>query len=468
MGVREWLGKLAGPKGSAFSEIGVGGASVVGGYVQPQEIGPYLTGVMRWRKASELLSNFSIIAASLRHFLNLTARPAWRAEPANESGEAEAVAEFIESVIHGTDTSWSRIVRRNGMFKFHGFGIHEWVAKKRLDGRAGLASIEPRPQHTIERWQRDRNGSVTGVWQRAPEDGREIFLPREKIVYLLDDTLSDSPEGLGWYRHLLKPAEQLERYITLEKIGFERDLSGIPIGRIPFAAIEAAVKVNQISRADADKMIKAMTDFVQLKSKQPDTGLAIESQPFTVTTDSGKSISAVRQWDLDLITGDSGKQLEALGDSINRITFDMALIMGTQSLLIGREGEGSRALSEDVSRNLYLNVNSSLLDQAEAYDRDIVEPICALNGIPEELKPTLRTEDASFRDIEKIARSLADMASAGAILAPDDPAIDDWRDLAGISRQPTMTPERMALIMGTKPSGEEKPPEDPEANPAKE
>lgn len=450
-----------------FSELGVGGSVSYGGYVQSDDIKPNMQGPLRWRKAQEILADVSIVAASVRYYMNLLSRPAWKCEPPSDKAEAKAAAEFMESVLHGTDTSWSRIVRRSGPYRFHGFGFHEWTAMRRPDGRIGLAAIEPRPQSTIQRWDRDDHGSVLGVFQRNPQTGREIYLPREKLVYLVDDMLTDNPMGLGWYRHLIDPAAHLNRLLKLELIGFERDLSGIPVGRAPIAAINKLIGTQKpdgsiFSAADAEEMIKGIRDFLQLKAKQPDTSLLIDSQPFTSKTDQGgKQVSAVAQWGIELLTASAKTSIEALGNSIRRVTFDMALIMGTQGVLVGREGEGSRALSEDVSRNLYLNINATLGDMAEAYDRDLVGMTWALNGLPDELRPTLRVEDAAFKDAAKIAASLRDMATAGAVLDPADPVINEVRDLLGVSHAPELSDEELGILRGTIPPVEPDEPSEP-------
>lgn len=446
--------KLAG--GSPFNEIGVGGTPIYGGYPGGDITRPQLQGLMKWRKASELLADVSIIAASVRYFLNLTSNPTWKAKPPSDKQEAKDVAEFVESVIYGCDISWARMVRRQAIYRFHGFGIHEWVAKNRDDGKIGLASIEPRPVQTIARWEVDKNSTPTGVFQRAPQNGVEIYLPREKFLYFRDDMLTDHPEGMGWFRHLLDPAEALKTYMQLEKVGFQRDLSGIPIGRAPLTAINAKIGTKvmgpdgveiMFTKAMADDMVKGLKEFVSVRMKQPDTGLMLDSQPFTGVTDTGKQVSTVLQWGLDLLTGKSDS-IDHLGKAIRRLQFDMSLIMGTENLLVGREGEGSRALSEDKSRNLYMNVNSTTGEMAETADRDIVGVICTLNGIPDELRPKLEVEDASFKDVQQVAQVLMNMGTAGAVLAPDDPAINDVRDLMGISHAPEMTPEMMGMLTG--------------------
>lgn len=433
-------------RATPFSEQGVGGSAVYGGQVQSGERAPSLLGSNRWKTAHDIMVNMSIVAAGLRYSLNLTARPSWRVEAADDSDAAKQAAEFVDSILHSTDTSWSRIIRRSAMYRYHGFGIHEWVAKRRDDGKIGIRTISPRPPATIVGWDTDEHGDVLGVTQRAPQTGREIYLPRQKLIYFVDDALTDSPEGMGWFRHLVEPRDRLKKFLQLEKIGFERDLAGTPVGKAPYAAIKAAVGAGTITEEQGEELVRGLEDFVRNKSKQPDTGLMLDSQPFVGKGSNGEqTVSGAQQWGIELLTSDAGS-IEELGAAIQRTTWDMALIMGVERLLVGREGAGSLALSEDTSQNLFLGINSTNGDMAEALDRDLIGPVWAMNGLPDETRPTLKVEDASFKDATKIARTLADMANAGAILAPDDPAIDDVRDLAGISRQPEMTPERLGML----------------------
>ena len=48
--------------------------------------------------------------------------------------------------------------------------------------------------------------------------------------------------------------------------------------------------------------------------------------------------------------------------------------------------------------------------------------------------PELSTEAVRFTDVEQIGATLRDMATAGAVLEPDDPIIGEVRDLMGVSR----------------------------------
>lgn len=426
------------PRPSPGKESGVSGTAVFGGFIDDGETNPALGHGQRYRTAADILANISVVAASVRYFLNLLANPKWTVTPADDTPEAEALAEFAQSVIDDLGSSWTRIVRRTGMYRFHGFSIQEWTASRREDGRIGFSDIESRPQHTIERWDVAPNGSVRGVWQRSPQDGAELPLDRWKIVYMVDDTLTDSPEGMGWFRHLVEPASRLKEYLTLEKVGFERDLAGTPVGKAPVTALNRAVKAGNLSRADANKMIDGLKNFVKMEIKKENTGLVLDSQPFENQTAEGTQASGVNQWGVELLTGDAGS-IKELGEAIQRISVEMARIIGTENIFTGSDGSGSLALSKDKSSQLFLNVNSTLDEMTEQFDKDIIDPLWVLNGLPEELKPSFTHEDVGFKDAEQIALVLKDLAGSGAVLAPDDPAINDLRDMLGVPRQETPT-----------------------------
>lgn len=414
-------------------EAGTSGIAVTGGFVEDNEKNPKLSSASeRFRTASDILANISIVAASLRYFLNLLSHPRWFARPADDSPEAKELAEFVEEVMDSLDISWTRVIRRAGMYKFHGFGIHEWTAIKRPDGKIGFASVDHRPQATIERWEVDDTGRVIGVWQRSPKTGEELPIPRWKFIYLLDDTLTDSPEGMGWFRHLVEPAERLKQYLNLEKLGFERDLSGIPVGKAPITAINRAVRAGSLSKEEGETLLNGIKDMVKMQVKQKDTGLVLDSQPYETQTSDGSAISSVAQWGIELLTGDPGS-IKELGEAIERLNREMARVIGTENIFTGSEGFGSMALSKDKSSNLYLHVSSTLDEMVEQFTLDLIKPLWALNGFDAKLMPKLSHEEVAFKDVEQIAVVLKDLATAGAVLAPDDPAIIELREMLGIS-----------------------------------
>lgn len=440
---------------SPFAEIGASGVAVFGGRVMSREKGSLVFGPQRWVTYSEMVANISIIAAGVRYFLNIINSAKWTMEPADDSAEAKAVAEFLDECVHGMNTPWRRIVRRSSSYRFAGFGIQEWTAKRREDGKIIFDDIEARPQHTIDTWDVDERGTVKGVWQVPPQTGRAVYLPRQKIVYMVEDSLTDSPEGLGLYRHMVEPVQRLQKYLLLEGRGFERDLRGIPIGRVPYQALDAAVKSGKMTEDKAKSIIQAIEDFVKIQSKSEDTSLVLDSAPYAVETESGKSLTGIMQYGLELLQGQS-PDFANLSSAINRVNTEIARIIGVEHLLLGGEGGANRALSEDKSRNFYLTSNGTLGDIKDATDKDVIKPICDLNGIPEELRPESKHSDISFRSVQEVTAALRDLATAGAILSPNDPAINDVRDMLGIQKAEPADLEALAdaaaAVSGTRPS----------------
>jgi len=283
-------------------EQGVSGTAIYAGFVQTKEKSSEWRGRERYRISSDIVANISIVAASVRHFLNLIAHPKWAVVPSDDNDpEAVMLAEFLEDVLHDMKTPFNRVVRRAATYQFHGFGVQEWIAKKRPDGLIGLKNIESRPQHTIERWSVSANGEVEGVWQRSPQDGTLYGLPRNKSLYLVEDTFTDSPEGLGIFRNLLEPYNRLKQYLALEARAFERDLRGTPIGRAPLQKLREMVDQGQIDQDTADRLIKGLQDFTELQVKESNTAAILDSQPYESVAADGPKVSGVMQWGLELL-----------------------------------------------------------------------------------------------------------------------------------------------------------------------
>lgn len=422
------------PKPGPFDTAGSPGTSVFGGQVVNNEKDPRLQGQQKYTSYSDMLANTAIVAAGVRFFINMVSKAGWHAEPADESAEAKEKAEFVTDVMHDMLTPWHRIVRRAAMYCFWGFSIQEWTAKIReKDGLVGLLDIEPRAQKTIEKWDIDTAGRVLGVIQRNPQNGKEIYLPREKIVYAVDDTLNDSPEGLGLFRNLIKLATKLERFELLEAWGFETDLRGMPIARGPFTAMEEMITNGTLTRAQATALQQPMLDFIESHNKNPELGMLLDSATYS-TADERNAPSAVRQWDIEILQGEPQGQKEVAA-AIERINREMARVLGVEQMLLGGDSTGSFALAKDKSQSLGLIIDACLKSVREVMEKDLLRPLWDLNGWDDKLKPTFVIEKVQYRDIEQVVSALEILARAGAPLAPDDLAINEIRDLIGLSHQ---------------------------------
>lgn len=416
---------------SPYDRVGVPGYAITGGYILPKDADGRLSSQQRYKLFSENLVNVAIVGTAVRNFLDLVSGAAWSFKPGNDSAQGEENAEFIENVFEDMETPFERVVRRASMYKFYGFSAQEWTGKPREDGRIGLADIEPRPQSTIERWDVDDRGVIMGMWQRAPSTGAQIYLPRKKLLYIVDDSLSDSPEGLGLFRHMIRTSAGLMRFEDLEHWGFETDLQGMPIGRAPLAALQAAVENGQLTEASAMQARQVIENFVVNHIRGPKLGIMLDSATYTTTDEKGAP-SAQRMWDVELAKS-GGTSHGDINEAIKRKTYELARLVGAEYLLLGADGSGSNAQHQSSTRRLHSMVNSCLAEIAATINKQIMPIIGELNSIPRELLPKATPEKVEYRTVEEVTGALSALATAGAPLMPDDPAINDVRNLVGLS-----------------------------------
>lgn len=424
---------------------GVMGTSVFGGFVEVKETNPELVGLRKWQTFSDMLQNVSIVTSGVRYYLNLVSQPGWSAVPADDSQEAEQVAMHVQSCMDDLRTPWNRVIRRAALFRTHGYSIQEWTAKRNDDGSIGMLDVQSRPQSTIYQWDVRPDGEVLGVGQLNPMNGHVIYLPRAKIVYVVDDSITDNPEGNGLLRHLAEPTRILRRYQQLEGWGFETDLRGIPMGRAPFTALNDLVERQVITTAQRDEILKPLRSFVEGHIKNPQLGLLLDSMTYEAQ-DGSQTPSSNRQWDLDLLKAGATGQAEVAA-SIERLMRDIARVLGVEHLLMGDNGVGSFAMAKDKSHNFALMIDGALRDLQQAFMADWVAQIMLLNGWDKKLTPSLKTDKLQYRSVEQLTSALADMARAGAVLAQNDPAIAEVRDLMGLSRPIEIAPEIYSSLL---------------------
>ena len=429
--------------------LGSPGTAIYGGYVVENEKDSTLTDRERYKTFSEALANTAVVAAGVRYFLNLAAGATWTFEAAETPGGEDFAKRAERMMTEDPVTSWPRVVRRAAMYRFYGFSIQEWTARRDDEGALTFADIAPRAQITIERWDVNTDGTVNGMVQRNPQNQQEIYLPRGKTIYMVDDTLNDSPMGLGLFRHIVEPVRRLNRYEQLEGFGFESDLRGIPIGRAPYAELRARVESGEITAAQAIKAVAPIEEFIKKHVRKPDLGLLLDSEVF-VTTDDATRPSSEKKFDLSLLDG-SQTSLPEVAAAIQRINLEIARVLGIESLLMGDGTGGSFALAKDKTSQFSLTIDATLNELVDAFTTDLLDVLWMLNGWPEEEKPKIKVESVQYRSIEEITAAIRDIANSGAMLEPNDPIINFIRGLLGAPMADLMDSEIDAALNGSVP-----------------
>lgn len=407
-------------RATANAPQGRSGTANHGGVISTREVSPDLLGLNRYRTYADFVTNIQIVAASTRYLLNLASKPTWSFDPANDTDEAKRLADLISRMfLLDLQTPWSRVVRRAAAYRLYGFSLQEWWTRRDDDGHLAIDDIRPRPQRSIERWDVDEYGYIHAVGQRSAHDGTLVAIPREKLLYLVDDSLDDSPEGLGLLRQVATACQRLMRYEALEGISFENDLRGMPVARIPYMYLARLVKEGKITAAERDAIVAPLEQLVRNHIMTSNMGAFIDSVTYS-NEDEARAPSTVPMFSIETVRGQS-PAAAAANNAIERKTWEIAQVFGTESLLLGKNGKGAFALSEDKTNNILMVVDGIVEDIIAQVRIDVVAGVFRRNAWDLKLMPQITTNASAYRNLKEITGALLQISQAGLPLQPGDP-----------------------------------------------
>ena len=180
------------------------------------------------------------------------------------AGYAEFVTQCLDDMSASFDDTLSEIMRSLIVF---GFGYIELVYKLRDgdnadprrnsdydDGKIGWRKWGMRPAETINRWSFDDDGGNKGAYQ-LQQNGGEVFLPIEKCLLFRTETINGNPEGRSLLRNSFTSYHYAKNLREIEAIGIERDMTGLPVLRVPPAIMGSAPGTRESAiRSDLEKL----------------------------------------------------------------------------------------------------------------------------------------------------------------------------------------------------------------------
>lgn len=396
---------------------GFPGYTVYNGYVSTLEKSPKLIGNTKFKTFSNLVANVPIVTASLFYFKNILGKSIWSIQATSSEPKAQEVAKKVQRLLYDTRTPFNSVAARAAMYYFFGFSVQEWTAERKKYGLIGFKDVAPRPQHTIERWHVDNSGEVKGITQRVDSVSAEVYLPRERLLYVVDNSIYDAPDGLGALRGVIESAEKLQSLQFLESLGYDSDLRGVPIARAPLAEMYTQKAAGELSDEDINQLLNPVLDWIQNPSRKYGQSILLDSDTYR---DNEDTPSAQKKWDLQSMESYSKTQAE-INKTIVREIAQVARVLGTEHLVLGDSERGSFALAKAKVDNFYVTVDTISREVAQAIQRDLVKPLLALNGWPQELCPKVCVDIAKQEDPEIIGTYIKNLAFAG--LLPEDSAL---------------------------------------------
>jgi hypothetical protein len=438
-------------KATATREMGAAGSYGMNDQLRPDEFLPKLRGLNATRTFREMKDNDPVIGAILMAFEMLLRAAEFRVEAADDSPEAKDAQLFVEQCFSDMDGTVDDFLAEVLTFLPFGFSVFEVVYKTRGgrtandptrysqfdDGHMGIRKLAPRAQWTIDRFLTDENGAITGVRQTAMTFKMgSVDIPIDKMLHFRTSTINNDPSGRSILRNAFTSYHYASHIQMIEAIAVEREMNGIPVGRIPSEYLADNATAPQQAFANAFKKILRDVKF-------NDQGFVL--LPSDVYENDDGSKTSIPMVQFDLVTA-KGTRAIPTGDVILRHQQNIARSVLADFLMLGSSDTGSFALSKSKT-NIFLTAASGYTEAiAAVINRQLVTLLWEINGFDPALMPMISFGDIAPVDLAELGAFVRDIAGAGMPLFPDDDTENTIRRAAGFPEK-TADPD----MMGTAP-----------------
>jgi len=410
-------------------EVGRTGLRRVGGYVE-EEFLPQLRGRKAVEVYREISNNSPIAGAMLYAIEQLLRQIEWRVEAASTSTEDRADAEFVEQCMNDMSHSWSDLMAEILTMLPYGWSWHYLVYKRRVgpwekdprrrskytDGRIGWRKIPIRGQETLLRWIFDETGGIKAMVQLSPPDYKTVVMPIEHSLLFRTTAAKNNPEGYSLLRRAYRPWFMLKRLEEYEAVGVERDLTGLPVGKVPADYLDP-----NAPKAKRD-MVEAYRKMVTSVRRNEQEGLVL---PQAFDQDTKQPL-----FDFALLTSGGSRQFNTDG-IIQRYETRILMTILADFIMTGHENSGaSYALHTDKSGLFRTAINSIAQGIADVFNRHAIPRLFALNGMKPAELPTIVPNDVDPPDLGQLAQFMTAMTQAGVQWFPDPELEKFLRDAA--------------------------------------
>jgi len=432
-------------KATATRELGASGSYGMNDQLRPDEFLPKLRGLNATRTFREMKDNDPVIGAILMAFEMLLRAAEFRVEAAGDSPEAKDAQIFVEQCFADMEGTVDDFLAEVLTFLPFGFSVFEVVYKVRGgrntsdttrysqfdDGRYGIQKLSPRAQWTIDRFLTDANGTITGVRQTALTlKMGSVEIPIEKLLHFRTSTINNDPSGRSILRNAFTSYHYASHIQMIEAIAVEREMNGIPVGRIPSEYLADGATAPQQAFANAFKKILRDVKF-------NDQGFVL--LPSDVYENDDGSKTSIPMVQFDLVTA-KGTRAIPTGEVILRHQQNIARSVLADFLMLGSGDKGSFALSKSKT-DLFLAAASGYTEAiSSVLNRQLLSRLWELNGFDPLLMPSISFGDIAPVDLAELGAFVRDIAGAGMPLFPDNDTENTIRRAAGFPEK-TVDPD---------------------------
>ena len=425
----EMMEKQARPTSTDFMEIGSSGLVQYGGRVE-EDFLRQLQGKRGYAIYREMANNHPVIGGILQAVEMLFRSVDWTVEPSdNNSEQSINEAQFVAGCMNDMSITWQDTISNVLSMLTYGFCYNEIVYKRRNghtedgtssnhnDGRIGWRKLPVRSQDTVYEWKFDSTGGIEGMTQMNPIAGTgPVFIPIEKALLFRTTTKLNNPRGRSVLRSAYTSWYYQKRIQTIEAIGIERDLAGLPVAFVPPQLLSDNASAQESAALNEIKKI------VRNIRRDEQEGLVF---PLAYDPETGQ-----KAYDIQLLTSGGRRQFDT-NAIINRFDQRIAMSILADFILLGHEKIGTQALSVSKIELFMDTIEAWLAGIADVFNQYAIPRLLRLNGVNEELHPTLQFSAPRDPDIGILGDYVSKLTSSGALL-PDDDLSNYLREVAGL------------------------------------
>jgi hypothetical protein len=258
-----------------------------------------------------------------------------------------------------------------------------------------------------------------GVWQESYWGKPAVMIPTNKSLYYRTTTLNNDPSGRSVLRNAFVSYTYLNKIQEFEAIAIERELHGVPVGRMPAEYLSSdATPEQQELRMNFERILRDL--------KKNEQGFALLPSDLYVDAD-GKPTNQ-RLMDLELITANGSRSID-IDPVVRRYQHDIARSVMAEFMMLG-SGSGSYALSKSKTDLFLRSLESYINTIVDVLNKQLVERLWQLNGLPFETMPKLEAGDVAPHDLKEIASFLRNLNGANINVADNVEVVTDLMEIA--------------------------------------
>ena len=422
--------------------IGVQGKTTINGIIRADEFLPELRGKKAIEKYREMRDNDSTIGAVMYAIEQVLRDVDMNVEAANDSSQAQREKEFVESVLVDMDHTLDDHVAEALSYLTYGFSWNEVVYKRRVgpterspkkrskftDGRLGVRKIASLCPWTVNKFDMDHDtGDIRGLRQSVGYTHHDNYIPISKSLYYRTTTLNGDPSGRSILRNSYTSYEYLNNLQSIEAIGIERELAGIPVARIP------AEYLSKDATPEQKGIVNDLQTIVR-DVKFNEQGYII--LPSDTYPDKDGSPTDIRLVDIELMSSNGTRAID-INPVISRYQHDIARSMLSEFLLLGTQA-GSYALSKSKTDLFLRSLESNIQAITDVLNKQLVERLWELNGLNYDLMPRIVAGDVAPHDLRELSSFLRNLNGADINVADHPEVVTDLMNIAEIKYDPTV------------------------------